>query len=402
MNLPGKSLRGAALVSALLVVAAAWVGVWAQAPQASPQGGVAPATAPATPEIPPYSPSSIDVPQRKAWGGYPYAAYMDAEIADPDVHRVLYEDANVRFLEVSNPPGLDVRMHGHPYPSVFVRDSNGAAGGGGLRAAGGANSVTPAATVAAAAGAGGRGLADAILDPDSPFNGQGWTLGPPPKGMDFPSCTNSPPQAPHKPINRGAVPLHFYRVEFTRLDGEDLQAHWKEWYPWMAGPAKPVKDLVRGPALGSNFSAQWPYPIAYDSVQAAPNNYRVLYQDDHLRLLEVTVRPGETTPMHGHPYPSVLTFDSISGDPSLVTETRLDPQSPLNGQGAGYGPPPTVFNMKVPTCETMAPEAPHTIHNGGAVPLHYYRVDFLRIDGADYAANWRKWYPWMAYMKYMR
>ena len=85
-----------------------------------------------------------------------------------------------------------------------------------------------------------------------------------------------------------------------------------------------------------------------------------------------------------------------------MTETRLDPNSPLNGQGAGYGPPPTVFNMKVPTCETMAPEAPHKIHNAGSVPLHYYQVDFIRIDGEDFATNWRKWYPWMAYMKYMR
>src|ERR1700730_3319198 len=60
---------------------------------------------------------------RTPWGGYPYPASYDAEIADPDVHRVLFENENIMFLEVSNPPELDVKMHGHPYPSVFARDT---------------------------------------------------------------------------------------------------------------------------------------------------------------------------------------------------------------------------------------------------------------------------------------
>lgn len=40
---------------------------------------------------------------------------------------MLFENEHVMFLEVANPPGLDVRMHGHPYPSVFARDSGGPA-----------------------------------------------------------------------------------------------------------------------------------------------------------------------------------------------------------------------------------------------------------------------------------
>ena len=66
-----------------------------------------------------YSQSPAEHP-RTPWGGYPYAATYDAEVADPDVHRVLYEDEHIMFIEVANPPGLDVRMHGHPYPSSFA------------------------------------------------------------------------------------------------------------------------------------------------------------------------------------------------------------------------------------------------------------------------------------------
>jgi hypothetical protein len=390
MEVPRFALRGAVLLGTLGALGATWAVVRAQAPSKAAAG-----------EGHSYSPSSsvlLEVPPRTPWGGYPYSAYLDAEIADSDVHRVLYADNRTMLMEVSNPPGLDVHMHGHPYASVFVRDS-------GATASASPNDPADAGRIANnsnAAGAGAGGLADPVLDPNSPFNGQGWGLGLAPKGMDYPACTTSPPQAPHKPMNRGKAPLHFYRIEFRRLDGEDIQSHWKEWYPEMAQPAPPVKNLTPGPNLGPNFSKEWPYPIVYDGIQAAPNNYKLLFEDEHLRFVEVTIRPGETTPMHGDPYPSVLAIGSISGGPSTMTDTKLDPNSPLNGQGSGHGAAPTIMNMKVPLCETMTPRAPHAIHNAGAVPLHYYQFDFKRIDGAGFVTNWQKWYPWMMYMKYMR
>ena len=291
--------------------------------------------------------ASPDAP-RAPWGGYSYAASYDAEIADPDVHRVLYEDDNVMFLEVANPPGLEVKMHGHPYPSVFARDA-------------GAGQTTA-----------GVAMKDELLDPKGPFNGEGWGQGPPPKGLQFPRCTTSPPQGPHKPINKSDVPVHFYRIEFRRLDGEDLAAHWKDWYPWMREPAKPVANAA-----------------AMDSIAAAPDNYRLLFEDGHIRLLEVGVRPGETTPRHAHPYASVLAFNAATA--------ASDP-----GEGAGQAPAPAVLDMKLPLCATSAPQPPHAIHNGGAAPLHYYRIEFKRVDGEAFRTNWRKWYPWMKYMQYMR
>ena len=100
-------------------------------------------------------------------------------------------------------------------------------------------------------------------------------------------------QAPHRPYNAYVAPFHFYRLEFVRLDGDDIQKHWREWYPTAAQPGPAVPDLKPGPALGANFSAEWPYPIAYDSVRAAPNNYRLLYEDGKMRLLEVVIRPGQ-------------------------------------------------------------------------------------------------------------
>lgn len=378
MDIRRISLHGLMALSAL---GATWAVVRAQAPSQ---------TKPSTsaPDVAKYSPSKLDVPPRTTTAGYSYSQYLDAEIADPDVHRVLYADDRVMLLEVSNPPGFDVHMHGHPYATVSGQDT--APGGGNPQAA----TPAPAADNA-------NNLNDPKGDPNSEFNDMGSGRGEAPAGVPFLTCSTSAPQAPHKPINRGAVPLHFYRMEFKRLDGDEIQAHWKEWYPEMTKPETPVADLVRGPALGPNVSEKWPYPLVYDSIQAAPNNFRLLYEDGKIRLIEVFIRPGETTPMHGYLYPAVLAFNTTT-DPSLITDTNLDPASPLKGQGSGFGRAPNVHNMKVPTCMTTAPRAPHKIHNAGNAPLHYYRIEYKRIDGPDFRTNWQKWYPWMTYMKYLR
>lgn len=56
---------------------------------------------------------------RTPWGGYPYPASYDAEIADPDVHRVLFENENIMFIE--RPPGQLVRVLQLAVPAFGVR-----------------------------------------------------------------------------------------------------------------------------------------------------------------------------------------------------------------------------------------------------------------------------------------
>lgn len=38
-----------------------------------------------------------------------------------------------------------------------------------------------------------------------------------------------------------------------------------------------------------------------DPVKASPNNYKLLYEDDDVRLLEMTLKAGETDNEHSHP-----------------------------------------------------------------------------------------------------
>ena len=42
-----------------------------------------------------------------------------------------------------------------------------------------------------------------------------------------------------------------------------------------------------------------------DPVQVAPDNYKVLLENEHVRVLEMTVKAGETDNMHSHPSETV-------------------------------------------------------------------------------------------------
>ena len=46
------------------------------------------------------------------------------------------------------------------------------------------------------------------------------------------------------------------------------------------------------------------FPDGFDSVQAAPNSHKVIFENALVRVLEVTVPPpGTTEPMHHHRWP---------------------------------------------------------------------------------------------------
>jgi hypothetical protein len=50
---------------------------------------------------------------------------------------------------------------------------------------------------------------------------------------------------------------------------------------------------------------------ALDAVVAAPRHHKVLFENESLRVLEVTLGPDDEEPFHHHRWPSVFVFDSI-------------------------------------------------------------------------------------------
>src|SRR3981081_1890768 len=64
------------------------------------------------------------------------------------------------------------------------------------------------------------------------------------------------------------------------------------------------------PLVSENVNPSQGIHDPLDALAAAPNNHRVLYEDDHVRALEVTVEPGEIENMHHHPRASVFIHDA--------------------------------------------------------------------------------------------
>ena len=52
---------------------------------------------------------------------------------------------------------------------------------------------------------------------------------------------------------------------------------------------------------------------ALDAVTAAPKHHKVLFENDNLRVLEVTLEHEDEEPVHHHRWPSVFVFDQVGG-----------------------------------------------------------------------------------------
>jgi hypothetical protein len=111
--------------------------------------------------------------------------------------------------------------------------------------------------------------------------------------------------------------------------------------------------------------------MSMEAVNAAPKIHHILFENGQLRLLEVTVQPGETEPMHGHMYPSVFAYNAVQ--PALTDHT-LEATTPRARQYEDV-------DWSVPQCRTMPIQAPHQVTNTDSFPLHFYRLEFKKMVG---------------------
>ena len=106
------------------------------------------------------------------------------------------------------------------------------------------------------------------------------------------------------------------------------------------------------------------WPRSTDAVVAAPGNHHVLLENDQVRVLDVVVPPHTKEPVHAHCSPSVLyileasAFIDHDANGKVLLDTR-ELKTPLT----------------FPMTMWKGPEAPHSVENLSAKPLHLIRVE---------------------------
>ncbi len=121
-----------------------------------------------------------------------------------------------------------------------------------------------------------------------------------------------------------------------------------------AGSWKPVSP--------GDDPAKWPESL--EAVTAAPENHEIVFENERIRVLDVTVAPGENEPLHMHRMPSLLyiiaedDIQDFDASGKLLYDTRSQKAPP-----------------KTPYAEWMPPQAPHRVVNRSKNALRLVRVE---------------------------
>ena len=103
---------------------------------------------------------------------------------------------------------------------------------------------------------------------------------------------------------------------------------------------------------------------ALDAVLAAPENHKVLYEDDLIRVISVRVAPGATEKPHHHRFPAVFVIDRM---------VKLRDFNGITNQEISL---PIPEDAVVPITLKFAPQPLHYVENLDTKPFHATRIEF--------------------------
>jgi quercetin dioxygenase-like cupin family protein len=101
-----------------------------------------------------------------------------------------------------------------------------------------------------------------------------------------------------------------------------------------------------------------------DAMTAAPDHHYLLFENEHVRVLDSLLRPGEATPVHTHRWPSLLYVLSTSD----FVRYRPDGEVVLDSRGSE--------SMAEPGKAIWSPPLkPHFVRNVGDGDLRVISVE---------------------------
>ena len=102
-----------------------------------------------------------------------------------------------------------------------------------------------------------------------------------------------------------------------------------------------------------------------DALKSGAKNHKVIYEDKEIRVLSVTVEPGEVEVAHHHQWPSVIVYDRPVKSENRDASGKLLPSKM-----------PPAGKRELPMTFRVPPEAAHSVSNLDTAPLHLIRVEF--------------------------
>ena len=126
-------------------------------------------------------------------------------------------------------------------------------------------------------------------------------------------------------------------------------------------------------AAAAQASAQMPvstdgtdpgtWSLKLDATRAAPKNHKVIFENADIRVLSVSVQPGEQEALHHHRRPGVMVIDSL---------VRLEDYD-ASGKSIKL---PLPAKPELPLVLRLPPQAAHSIRNIDSRPFHAIRIEF--------------------------
>ena len=120
--------------------------------------------------------------------------------------------------------------------------------------------------------------------------------------------------------------------------------------------------LPQAPNPSQEVACAWPPEL--DAVAAAPANHKVVLENEHVRVLDVTVAPGEKENLHAHCRRSFmyLMYEGVYRDfgpnGELLSENKTAPSSD-----------------QFPMSLWLEPQGPHAVENLDPRPVRLLRVE---------------------------
>jgi hypothetical protein len=129
----------------------------------------------------------------------------------------------------------------------------------------------------------------------------------------------------------------------------------------------PAKLIPIGKKVATNRSQEiCPWPGDLDGVKAAPETHKVIFENEHVRVLEVIIPPHSKEPVHTHCLPSTLYIQQIGDIVDRDPDGKLIFDSRQMKENEKQKPPFVLWNPG---------EGPHSTENPDDLPIRIIQVE---------------------------